>query len=87
MDSLRAIAALSILVGHVGLVDHTQQGHWYGAILGNLEAGGAIFFVLSGFLLYCPCFSAERLGTPRPRLRDFARRRLLRILPAAYCWR
>ena len=41
-----------------------------------------IFFLLSGFLLYRP-FVAARLGErDRPRIPDYARRRLLRILPA-----
>jgi peptidoglycan/LPS O-acetylase OafA/YrhL len=82
MDSLRAVAALSVLVGHVGFISHTQQTHWYGAIMGSLVVGVAIFFVLSGFLLYRPFFSAELESTPRPRVRDYTRRRLLRIVPA-----
>jgi peptidoglycan/LPS O-acetylase OafA/YrhL len=82
LDSLRAVAALSVLVGHVGFISHTQQAHWYGAIMGSLVEGVAIFFVLSGFLLYRPFFSSEVEGTPRPGLRDFTRRRLLRIVPA-----
>lgn len=82
MDSLRAIAALGVLVGHVGFITHTQQTHWYGAIMSNFVSGVAIFFVLSGFLLYRPFFSSELAGTPRPRLRDYTRRRLLRIVPA-----
>ena len=82
MDSLRAIAALGVLVGHVGFITHTQQTHWYGAIMSNFVSGVAIFFVLSGFLLYRPFFSAEIAGTPRPRVRDYTRRRLLRIVPA-----
>ena len=42
----------------------------------------AVFFVLSGFLLYRPFFNAELTDAPRPRIRDFARRRVLRIVPA-----
>ncbi len=82
MDALRAIAALSVLIYHVGFFGHFQQAHSYGFVLSSLGFGVAIFFVLSGFLLYRPFFNAEMTGAPRPRLRDFARRRVLRVVPA-----
>jgi peptidoglycan/LPS O-acetylase OafA/YrhL len=42
----------------------------------------AIFFVLSGFLLYRPFVAARLEGRPGPRVWRYARRRALRILPA-----
>jgi peptidoglycan/LPS O-acetylase OafA/YrhL len=79
MDSLRAIAALSVLLGHVRFIaqGHTQEP----GPLGGLGAGVAIFFVISGFLLYRPFAAAHLRGEAGPRLRDFARRRALRIVP------
>ena len=44
--------------------------------------GVAIFFVISGFLLYRPFLAARFAGRPPPRIRDYARRRVLRIVPA-----
>lgn len=82
IDSLRAFAALSVLVYHVGFFGHFQQTHRFGFVLSSLGFGVAIFFVLSGFLLYRPFVNAELTGSPRPRILDFARRRLLRVVPA-----
>ena len=45
--------------------------------------GVAFFFVISGFLLYRPFLAARFAGRrPPPRIRDYARRRVLRIVPA-----
>ena len=44
--------------------------------------GVAFFFVISGFLLYRPFLAARFAGRPGPRVRDYARRRVLRIVPA-----
>ena len=82
MDSVRAIAALTVLVYHVGFFGHLQQTHADGFVLSSLGFGVAVFFVLSGFLLYRPFFNAEMTGSPRPRVLDFARRRVLRVVPA-----
>lgn len=82
MDSLRALAALGVLLTHVTLFSGVVQGNWWGAVPANLAVGVTVFFVLSGFLLYRPFFNAEMTGAPLPRARDFLRRRALRIIPA-----
>ena len=41
-----------------------------------------IFFLISGFLLYRPFIAHRGSGAPAPAVRDYAKRRLLRILPA-----
>jgi peptidoglycan/LPS O-acetylase OafA/YrhL len=47
-----------------------------------MSNGVCVFFVISGFVLYRP-FAAARAGQARPTaLRDYLRRRALRILPA-----
>lgn len=82
LDGFRAIAALSVLLYHVlGAFElHTGVLGAYTARLGNY--GVAIFFVLSGFLLYRPFARAALTGAPPPDWRGFLRRRFLRILPA-----
>ena len=80
-DGLRAIAALSIVVTHCSGLTGFNQDNPLGALTARLDAGVALFFVMSGFLLYRP-FLAARFEGRRPRIRDYARRRLLRIVPA-----
>src|SRR4051794_41795500 len=46
-----------------------------------MDAGVALFFVLSGFLLYRPFVAARLDGRPAPSAGRYLRRRLLRILP------
>ena len=82
MDSLRAVAALGVLVAHVTIFTQNAQRWSWGVIPGNLDVGVSVFFVLSGFLLYRPFFSAEMGAAPPVRDRDYARRRILRIVPA-----
>ena len=41
-----------------------------------------VFFVLSGFLLYRPFLAADLDGLRPVALRDYARRGVLRIVPA-----
>ena len=79
---MRAIAALSVLMTHTGFLSGAQVRHWWGHYSERLEVGVCIFFLISGFLLYRPFVSARINGARRTRLRAYARRRLLRIVPA-----
>ena len=81
-DGLRAIAVLSVLVTHTALLSGANQLAWYGKYTARLDAGVAVFFLISGFLLYRPFVAAHLDGRPGPRVRDYARRRVLRIVPA-----
>jgi peptidoglycan/LPS O-acetylase OafA/YrhL len=81
-DSLRAIAALGVMLAHVGFFAGAIQHASYGPFVANLNAGVTLFFVISGFLLYRPFVAADLERRRRPRLRDYARRRVLRIVPA-----
>src|SRR5947199_7228964 len=65
VDSLRAIAALSVFLFHVG--GKAFPGPTIGAYTGRLNLGVTIFFVISGFLLYRP-FVAARLYRGRSAL-------------------
>jgi peptidoglycan/LPS O-acetylase OafA/YrhL len=79
LDGLRAVAATFVLIFHVF---SAADGH-ESPLLRNLSQEGiAIFFVLSGFLLYGPFVRARLRGRGVPSVRDYARRRVLRIFPA-----
>ncbi|MGI8559561.1 MAG: acyltransferase family protein [Solirubrobacteraceae bacterium] len=82
-DALRAVAALTVFTGHVVLLTHpfAQSPRLYYRALTAGQLGVAIFFLISGFLLYRPFLVARRLGHPSS-IRDFLRRRVLRIVPA-----
>jgi peptidoglycan/LPS O-acetylase OafA/YrhL len=84
MDSMRAIAAIMILVAHCslwagvyadGANEATRQ------LVARMEACVAIFFIVSGFLLYRP-FIASALTGEKVDNRAYAWRRFLRIVPA-----
>src|SRR4051812_31787047 len=81
-DSLRAIAALAVFTTHVGFLTGANLHAWYGPYTARLDVGVAIFFLISGFLLYRPYVFARLHDRRPPRTRDYARRRLLRIVPA-----
>jgi peptidoglycan/LPS O-acetylase OafA/YrhL len=82
LDSLRAIAALSVLIGHAAGASHITTAHWWSPLVASGNQGVTVFFILSGFLLYRPMVSSQLRGAPRSSWRDYARRRLLRIVPA-----
>jgi peptidoglycan/LPS O-acetylase OafA/YrhL len=82
LDSMRAIAALAVLLTHTAFLSGANAFGWYGAYTARLDVGVTIFFVISGFLLYRPFVAARIDGRPGPRIRDYARRRALRIFPA-----
>jgi peptidoglycan/LPS O-acetylase OafA/YrhL len=82
-DALRAIAALSVFAGHTITGVYAPTGHrglfaWAFLVANQ---GVTIFFLISGFLLYRPFLVARRGGAPL-RVSAYARRRVLRIVPA-----
>ena len=82
-DGLRAIAALGVLVCHVGLQSGLgRPQHGAGPWLSRADVGVALFFVLSGFLLYRPFVAARIDGGPARGNRRYLRNRFLRIFPA-----
>ena len=88
VDGARAIAAFAVVAYHAaGYAYYGYGGHWaphavrsFMSVLGQL--GVAMFFVLSGFLLYRPYSAAQQTGRAAPRLGPFWARRSARILPA-----
>jgi peptidoglycan/LPS O-acetylase OafA/YrhL len=83
LDALRGFAAFAIVFTHTASVTNFSADNWFGQFTARLNIGVALFFLLSGFLLYRP-FVAARYDASRPaiRIRDYTRRRVLRIVPA-----
>lgn len=82
LDSLRALAALSILIVHVALFSGASENEVFGRFLAHLDIGVPFFFLLSAFLLYRPFVAARVEGKPRTPFRAYAIRRFVRIAPA-----
>ena len=83
-DSLRAIAALSVVAFHASYFAGLDI---FGATLfrqlaSRLDVGVTIFFLISGFLLYRPFAKARLRGERMPRPLGYLWRRALRIAPA-----
>lgn len=83
IEGLRGIAAISVLLYHLGLAASNQvlQGP-VSLLLTILDQGLTLFFVLSGFLLFRPFATTLMEGRPLPSIRRYARNRMLRIYPA-----
>ena len=82
VDSLRAIAALAILLYHLAPLTGVFDGPAISDLALQLQAGIALFFLISGFLLYRPFVAARLRGEPLPYVRAYAWRRVLRLVPA-----
>lgn len=82
VDGLRAVAALMVLVGHTSFLAGVNGKGQIGQVMSRLDMGVALFFIISGFLLYRPFVAARYEGRPAPRVLRYARRRVLRIVPA-----
>ncbi|NUT43263.1 MAG: acyltransferase, partial [Thermoactinospora sp.] len=81
LDGIRALAALVVLVFHVAAKTGLVEG-WGAWLASRGDIGVAIFFTLSGLLLYRPWAKAVLAGTRAPRSRPYLLRRLFRIVPA-----
>ena len=82
LDALRAIGAAAVVGTHVGFATGATGATAWGGLLARLDVGVAIFFVLSGLLLFRPFAYAMATGARRPAVRRYLWRRALRILPA-----
>ena len=87
-DGLRALACLMVIFHHLS---QRLNGNEQADAVKNIQAfvmsgavGVSAFFVLSGMLLAIPFWKAFLNGNPFPNLLEFARRRLLRIVPGFY---
>jgi peptidoglycan/LPS O-acetylase OafA/YrhL len=80
LDGMRAIAALSIVAFHVWQHGDGTFGPAKN-LVGHLNSGVVLFFLLSGFLLYRP-FVAARREQRDVSLSTYFNRRIMRIVPA-----
>jgi peptidoglycan/LPS O-acetylase OafA/YrhL len=82
VDGLRVLAAVAVLVFHVAGVVGLQYGTGPMAwILARGESRVAVFFAVSGLLLYRPWVRSLLLDDRPPSTRVYAVRRVLRIFP------
>jgi peptidoglycan/LPS O-acetylase OafA/YrhL len=85
LTGLRGLAAFAVFCQHTYLLTGKPA---VGPVLSWLFAMGGtgvdVFFTLSAFLLTVPFVVATLDATPAPNLREYGRRRLLRIVPAYY---
>lgn len=84
LDGLRAIGALAVLTTHAGFHTGASLDGPFAGLLARLDVGVAIFFAISGFLLYRPHVVAWFEGTLPPLTLPYLRNRALRILPALW---
>ena len=82
LTGVRAVAALLVVFTHAAFATGYLTHGYLGAIYARLEIGVAIFFVLSGFLLFRPWVRAAAGGAPSPSVRRYAGRRVRRVVPA-----
>ncbi|MBV8952144.1 MAG: acyltransferase [Actinobacteria bacterium] len=81
-DGLRAIAAISVLLTHTAFASGANSGSVFGRFFARMDAGVAVFFVISGFLLYRPFVAAHLTERRPPAAGPYFWRRFLRIYPA-----
>ena len=86
IHGLRALAAGSILVGHIWTFAPSDGRRLdlgpFNALALQLPLGVTLFFLLSAFLLYRPFAKAVIRPRPLPSVTTYLRKRTLRILPA-----
>jgi peptidoglycan/LPS O-acetylase OafA/YrhL len=81
-DGLRAIAATTVIAYHVALIEGLTRTGVLAPLASALKGGVTVFFVISGFVLYLPYARAISDGAALPDWRTYARRRVMRIVPA-----
>ena len=81
-DGLRALAAIMVVLHHASFPTGRISNGYFAGFFTHLDIGVAVFFLISGFLLYRPFVAAALEGRAAPSVRRFFRRRLLRIYPA-----
>ncbi len=84
LDGIRALGALMVLTTHVGFQSGAALNGPFDGVLSRMDSGVAIFFVISGFLLYRPHAIAWLTTSTPPHLGRYFLHRVLRIYPALW---
>jgi peptidoglycan/LPS O-acetylase OafA/YrhL len=82
LTGIRAVAALLVMATHAAYATGKYTHGYIGLVYSRMEIGVAIFFVLSGFLLFGPWVKATATGGQPPSVRRYAWHRVRRIMPA-----
>ncbi len=82
LTGLRAVAAVLVVSTHAAFATGYLAHGYLGTMSARLEIGVAIFFVLSGMLLFRPWVRAAAEGRSAPSVRRYSRHRVRRIVPA-----
>lgn len=82
LEGMRAFAALAVVLTHVAFQTAQVNDTPAGRMWGRFDMAVALFFGLSGFLLWRSHARAAWDGTARPHPGHYYRSRLVRILPA-----
>jgi peptidoglycan/LPS O-acetylase OafA/YrhL len=80
VEGMRACAAIGVVITHVAF-QTGNTGGLTGRLLGRFDLAVALFFALSGFLLWRGHAAAERGMRRRPPTGHYLRSRLVRIMP------
>lgn len=80
VEGMRACAAIGVVITHVAFQTGYTEGV-LGRILGRFDLAVAVFFALSGFLLWRGHAAAERGLRHRPPTGHYLRSRIVRIMP------
>ncbi|MXP21611.1 acyltransferase family protein [Gordonia sp. HNM0687] len=82
LTGIRTIAALSVCLTHAAFWTGDYTDDYLGRLLSRFEIGVALFFVLSGYLLFSPWVDALAGRRGRPSVGRYFWHRARRILPA-----
>lgn len=85
LDGLRAVAALGVMTTHVAFHTDSVSGDFWFRIWGRFDLWVAVFFALSGFLLWRNHASIARQpdgASHRTNVWAYVRSRIIRIMPA-----
>lgn len=82
LEGMRGLAALGVLLTHVAFQTGATAIPVLGRLLERFDMAVAVFFALSGFLLWRPHALAARGQSEAPTLGYYLRHRIARIVPA-----
>ncbi len=82
LEGMRGLAALGVLITHVAFQTGATAIPFLGRLLERFDMAVAVFFALSGFLLWRPHASAARGLGDAPTVGYYLRHRVARIVPA-----